>query len=316
VVSREIVSSKDTNDDLEFLGVIIMKAGMLLISGVLLLSLLGVCLCHEGEETVTTIDPNAVPIVKYRWFGFDLLDIWRGIEGKIGVELSTTVQSKNMWHGFDLYDDHGVFMPGVGITLGDTGFSGKIIGGYPLSGGMEKSVMMLYALFYTGAFLEDTPYVTNFTTNYFYYGLPRVHGAKSDTQEVGVTFAWPKLLGDNGLLPNYYVGILWPSVSHSNMEGSEGFIHVFGLAYDFAVPDFWAKGSSQGFRLSSDLTYNDGFGSGFAEHDWSHATLGASTNLGIGNLMITPYVNFQISMDDSVNKNDEIWCGVNLTFRF
>jgi hypothetical protein len=293
-----------------------MRARALLFSGVFLLSLVSICQGQEAGETVPPTEPNAIPIIKYLWYGFDLLDIRRGIEGKIGVELSATVQSKHMWHGFDLYDDHGVFMPAVGVTLEDTGFSGKIIRAYPLSGGMEKSIQMIYAIFYTGAFLEDTPYITNYTANYFYYGLPRIHGAKSDTQELGVSLSWPKLLGDSGLLPNYYFGRLWPSRSHSNMEGSEGFIHVVGLAYDFAVSDFWAVGKSQGFRLSSDITYNDGFGSGSAEHDWSHATLGASTNLGKGNVMITPYVNYQISMDDSVNREDELWCGVNLTYRF
>jgi len=293
-----------------------MKAVKLMISGVLVLSLVGICPAQEVEDTVQQVDPNAVPSVKYRWYGFELLDILRGLEGKVSVDVGATIQSKNMWHGFDLYDDHGVFMPAVGVTLGDTGFSGKVMRGYPLSGGMEESVQMLYAIFYTGAFLEDTPYVTNYTANYFYYSLPRISGARSDSQEVGVTFAWPKLLGDNGLLPNYYIGRLWPSRSHSNIRGSEGFIHVFGLAYDFAVPDFWAAGKSQGFRLSSDITYNDGFGAGSAEHDWSHAVLGASSNVGIGNITFTPYVNYQISMDDSVNPEDELWRGVNLTYRF
>ena len=293
-----------------------MKSVILMLSGVLVLSLLGTCQGHEAKETLQQVDPNAIPIVKYRWYGFELLDIFRGLEGKVSVDVSATVQSKHIWHGFDLYDDHGVFMPAVGVTLGDTGFSGKFIRCFPLSGGMEKSVQQLYAIFYTGAFLEDSPYVTNYTANYFYYGMPRIHAARSDTQEVGVTFAWPKLLGDSGLFPNYYIGRLWPSRSRSNLEGSEGFIHVLGLAYDFAVPDFWAVGKSQGFRLSSDITYNDGFGAGGAKHDWSHAVLGACTNLGAGNITITPYVNYQISMEDSINPEDETWCGVNLTYRF
>jgi hypothetical protein len=297
-------------------GVIAMKLVVLILSGVFLLGLLGTCQGSKAEETLQQADANAIPVVKYRWYGFELLDILRGIKGKVSVDIGATVQSKNMWHGFDLYADHGVCLPTVGVTLGDTGFSGRVMRGYPLSGGMEKSVQMLYALFYTGAFFEDTPYVTNYTANYFYYGLPRVHGAKSDTQEVGVSLSWPKLLGNSGLLPNYYFGILWPSRSRSNLEGSEGFIHVLGLAYDFSVPDFWAIGKSQGFRFSGDVTYNDGFGTGAAEHDWSHAVFGASTNLGFGNITITPYVNYQISMDDSVNKEDEAWCGVNFTYRF
>jgi hypothetical protein len=293
-----------------------MKTRMTLISIVFLLSMGSICqAAQETKKGKLEADANAMPVIKYLWYGFDLLDIRRGLEGKIAVDLSTTVQSKHMWHGFDLYDDHGVVMPAVGVTLGDTGFSGKYIRAYPLAGGMEKSEQSIYALFYTGAFLKDTPYATNFTTNYFYYGMPRIGGAKSDCQEIGTTFSWPKLLGDSGLVPNYYFGILWPTRSNTNLEGSEGFIHTFGLAYNLAAPDFWGAGKSQTFRLSGDITYNDGFGCG-AGYGWSHAVLGISTDLKKGNFTVTPFLNYQISMLDSVNDEDELWCGVNATYRF
>jgi len=304
-----------------------MKAKALLLSVVFSLSLvrIGYCqeteevrigYCQETEEAKQPVDPNAKPKIKYRWYGIDLLAIRRGLEGKLGVELSAIVQSKHMWHGFDLLDDHGVFLPIATVSLADTGFSGKIIGGYSLSGGHEKSDELNYAAFYTGAFLQDTRYVTNFTANYFYYGKPKVHYRKNDSQEIGISWSWPKLLGSSGLLPNYYFGRIWPTRSHSNLEGCEGFIHVLGLAYDLTIPNFGPEGRDQTFRLSGDITYNDGFGGGGVKHDWSHAVLGVSTNLGTGNVTVTPYLNFQISMDDSVNKEEELWCGVNLTYRF
>ncbi len=272
---------------------------------------------ESKKESAGWMGRTLSPILKYSpEYGLDILDIRRGIGGRISVDLSTTVQSKHMWHGFDLYDDHGVVLPAVGVTLGDTGFSGRYTRAYPLGGGLSKSVQEIYSVFYTGAFLQDTRYVTNFTTHYTYYGLPRISGARSDSQEVGVSFSWPKLLGDSGLLPNYYFGILWPTTSGSNIAGCEGFIHVFGLAYDLAVPDFWAAGNSQTFRLSGEITYNDGYGSGGAAHDWSHVVFGASTSLERGQLTITPYVNYQISMDDSINNENELWCGVNATYRF
>jgi hypothetical protein len=281
---------------------------------VFVLGLLGTCQGKEAEGALQQNDPNAIPIIKYLWYGLDLLDIRRGIEGKISFDVSATVQSKHMWHGFDLYDDTGVFMPAAGVTLGQTGFSGRIIGAYPISSGLDDWVQRIYAAFYTGVLLEETRYVTNFTSNYFYYGMPRIGGAKSDLQEIGIGLSWPKLLGASGLSPNYYFGILWPSVSHSNLDGSEGFIHVIGMAYDLDVSDFWAAGKGQVFRLSGDVTYNDG--SSGADHDWSHAVLGVSTNLGLGKVMVMPFVNSQISMEDTVNQEDEIWCGVNFTYRF
>jgi hypothetical protein len=266
-------------------------------------------------------DPNEQvnlfgPILKYSpEYGLDILDIRRGLQGKISVDLSTTVQSKHMWHGFNLYGSHGVVLPSVGVTLGDTGFSGRYTRAYPTGGGLSKFVQAVYSVFYTGTFLKDTPYVTNFTVNYIYYGMPEIGGAKSDVQEAGVGFSWPKLLGNSGLMPNYYFGRLWPASSHSNCAGCEGFIHTFGLVYDLNAPNFWAVGKGQAFRLSGDITYNDGFGCG-ADHDWSHVVFGVSTNLGSGNFTITPFVNYQISMDASVDKKNELWCGVNCTYRF
>ena len=291
-----------------------MKAKTLLLSGIFLLSLVCIGFCQENEQAERPVDPNTKPKIKYRWYGIDLLDIQRGIVGQLGLELSATVQSKHIWHGFDLLDDHGVFIPAACVRLGDTGFSGKIIGAYSLSGGHEKSDELNYAAFYTGAFLQNTRYVTNFTANYFYYGKPHVGYAKSDTQEIGIILSWPKMLGENGLLPNYYLGRIWPTRSHSNLEGCEGFIHVLGMAYDLTVPNFGPEGRDQTFRLSGDITYNDGFGG--VKHDWSHVVLGVSTNLGLGNVTVTPYLNFQISMDDSVNREEELWCGVNFTYRF
>jgi hypothetical protein len=295
-----------------------MKTRIMLLNIVFLLSMAGICQAQETKKGKLEADANAMPVIKYLWYGFDLLDIRRGLEGKISVDVSATVQSKHMWHGIDLLDDHGVVIPTAGITLGDTGFSGKVIGGYCLSSGFSNSRDFHYAAFYSGDFLKDTPYATNFVTNYFYYGKPELAKRKNDSQEIGTTFFWPRLIkaGNGYITPSYYLGYIWASRSNSNIRGCEGFIHVFGLGYDFEIPNFWPKGEKQAFKLSGDITYNDGFAGSAIEHDWSHATLGISTDFKKGNLTITPFLNYQISMEDTVNNEDELWCGVNTTYRF
>ena len=295
-----------------------MKKGMALLSVVVLVSVISVCCGQETEKVKLEADSNAMPVIKYLWYGFDLLDILPGIEGKISVDLTATVQSKHIWHGIDLLDDHGVFIPVGTITLGDTGFSGKVIGGYCLSKGFSNSRDLHYAVFYTGAFLKDAPYATNFTANYIYYGKPEISDRKGDSQEFGSTFFWPKLIaaGDGYITPSYYLGYIWASRSNSNISGCEGFIHVFGLGYDFEIPNFWPGGEKQAFKLFGDITYNDGYAGSAIEHDWSHATLGISTDLKKGNLTISPSLNYQISMEDSVNDENELWCGISATYRF
>lgn len=270
------------------------------------------------EKVVQGGDTGATPTIKSLFYGFDVLDIVRGLEGKIDFELSGTFTSKHIWHGLDLLGDHGAFIPVGTIIFGDSGFSAKIIDVYPLSSGLESSVERNYAGFYTGVLMESTHWATHFTTNYFYYGKPKVPGHKGDSQEIGSTFFWPKLIsvGDNCVTPSYYFGYIWASTHNSNIRGCEGFIHVFGLGYDFEIPHFWPDGNKQPFRLSGDITYNDGFAGHTIDHDWSHVVFGISTNFKKGGLTITPSLNYQISMDDSVNTENELWCGVNATYRF
>ncbi len=295
-----------------------MKTKVMVLSIVFFLSMAGICTAQETQKGGLGADLSTMPVVKYLWYGFDLLGIQRGIEGKIGIDITTTVQSKHMWHGIDLLDDHGVVIPSVGITLGDTGFSGRVIKSYGLSSGLSQLQDHHYAAFYSGALMKDTPYATNFVANYFYYGRPELSKRKFDSQELGTTFFWPAALklGDGCLTPSYYLGYIWASRRNSNVSGCKGFIHVFGLGYDFEIPNLWPGGEKQAFKLYGDITYNDGFAGAAIEHDWSHAVLGISTDIKKGNFTFTPFVNYQISMEDSVNDEDELWSGVNVTYRF
>ena len=157
-------------------------------TGLFLLGVMSVSQAQEAEKVGQVEDLSTTPIIASPIYGFDVLDIARGLEGKIDLELSGTFTSKHMWHGLDLLDDHGAFIPVATAIFGDSGFNAKIIDVYPLSSGFERSVERNYAGFYTGAFLGDTPWATDFTVNYFYYGKPKVPGHKGDSQEVGTTF--------------------------------------------------------------------------------------------------------------------------------
>lgn len=295
-----------------------MKVQKLFVVGVFLSGMLSISQAQESPGIGQGLDISNMPIIKSLFHGFDILDIGRGMEGEIDVELSGSFLSRNMWHGIDLMDDHGIFVPVGTVIFGDSGFAGKIIDAYPLSGDVERLTERHFAGFYTSVFWEDTPWATNFTLNYFYNVLPKISAHKNDTQEVGSTFFWPKLfaLGNGYVTPSYYVGYIWASRSKSNMRQCEGFLHIFGFNYDFEIPALWTGGHERALRLSGDITYNDGYGGAAIEHDWSHAVLGISTDLRRGNLTITPMLNYQISMEDTINTEDELWSGINMTYRF
>lgn len=297
-----------------------MKNKMILISTVFLLGVPGICQAAQKTEKSCPVesDSASMPVIKYLWYGFDLLGIKPGVEGEISVDVTTTVQSKHMWHGIDLLGDHGVVIPSVGIKFGDTGFSGRVMKAYGLSKGLSNLQDHHYLLFYSGALMKDTPYATNIVANYFYYGRPELAERKNDSQEIGTTFFWPRAfkLGDGCLTPSYYIGYIWASRSGANNQGCEGWLHVFGCAYDFEVSNFWGEGKNQAFKLFGDITYNDGFAGAAIEHEFSHAVLGISTDIKKGNFTFTPFVNYQISMEDTLNNEDELWCGLSTTYRF
>lgn len=236
----------------------------------------------------------------------------------IKTTIDATVVSQNMWYGFDVLDGHGEFIPSLQLELVGTGFSSKIVGCYPLSGGLTESEELNYVAHYRGRFLENTPYATDYTANYVYYGKPNKKNIKGDAQELGIGFCWPGLiaLGDKGLTPSYYFGSIWPSDSSSNISGASGFIHVFGLGYDLNWAGFWGGDKGQILHSYANITYNDGFAGKGVDSDWSHVAFGVSADIAVGRVTLRPQVNYQISMEDSVNKEDEIWCGVSLIYSF
>jgi len=50
----------------------------------------------------------------------------------------------------------------------------------------------------------------------------------------------------------------------------------------------------------------------------TNIAVGAAGPLGVdlGPGTLTPFVNYQVSMDDSVNTENELWSGMSLTFSF
>ena len=247
-------------------------------------------------------------------YGFDLGDIGRAVQEKLSVQVSGTLQSKHIWHGFDLMDGHPVFFPVATLALGDTGFSAKVIGACVIGGETSQRDELDGALFYSRDLLPDTRWATQGTLNYFYYGKPRISSRRADAQELGLSLSWPKLLGGTPLVPSYYVGDLWPGEHGSLVSGISGFIHVLGLTYNWALPNPGPEDHAQIFKLYGDLTYNDGFGG--AGHGWSHVTLGTSTNLMAGKVIVTPALNYQVSMNDAITPETGFWGGVTFTYYF
>ena len=177
---------------------------------------------------------------------------------------------------------------------------------------------MDYIQAYNNSFLKDTPLATNYSLNWIYYDYPNTYSKHKDAQEIGVGFSWPNLVsvGDSALVLSYYVGGLWPAKSGGANRTAAGWVHIFGLSYDLPVANLLTEGQEQIIHLSAEQVYNDGMGGASIDHDWSHAVFSISTCIPVGAVTLRPDLNYQISMDDSVNENNELWCGLSLSYSF
>jgi len=234
-------------------------------------------------------------------------------DDELGVTLDATYVSKYLWRGIDRMDDKAAFQPSVTFDLYGTGFSAQLWAALPGSSGTNTTSTVNatefdYSLMYDFTMMEGQCSQTDVKLNYIYYDFIDQPTNAADAQELGAGFAWPNLLG-NGFTPTYYVGRIWQARSNTQLAANYGgWVHALGLNYDMNI-------ESQVVTLMSSLVYNDGYAG--ADNDWSHAVFGAKSAFDIADgLSFTPAVYYQISMEDTVNTEDELYSSVSLTYSF
>jgi hypothetical protein len=53
-----------------------------------------------------------------------------------------------------------------------------------------------------------------------------------------------------------------------------------------------------------------------ADHKWSDVVFGAGTNWRDGAMTVRPEVKYQVSLDDKVNRENELWGEISISFKF
>jgi len=237
---------------------------------------------------------------------------------QLGVTLDVTYVSSYIWRGFDKYGpgSHSAIQPSIDVDLYGTGFGVKTWMSRANSSGYENQEEWNYTVYYSSSLFEDVSYATDYTISYIYYDYPDQPDNVADMQEINVAFSWPKIC-PAGIVPSYSIINMWPSEGGGASNNNGGWIHVFGLGYDLALPGILSDTDQQLVSLSCGLVYNDGTGGGSVDHDWSHMVFGASTGFEVAdNLTFTPGIYYQASMDDSVNTEDETWVSLSMTYKF
>jgi len=260
--------------------------------------------------------------------------------GNLGVDYS----SRNIFRGSEFYrDDGGAFSTSLGINLGK-GFHADTLWTRPTESGNEYWEWLAWDMYwypedYFPCWWEDEDYAFQPRIGWRYYYFPDgpidnisccSHWRSLDFQEFYARFTWPRLC-PCGIVPYYEAARIWPSSSGTRWDGCPrsywrtygGWYHTFGFYKDWSLPEDVFSTLKPRIRFGYEMVYNDGAGPPTnssktkVDHDWSHCNFNLSTNLELAkNISLSGGFNYQVTMDDSVNRNDECWLNVGTRIRF
>jgi hypothetical protein len=231
---------------------------------------------------------------------------------KLGVTLDFSYWSKWMTKGSEGYGQQGALFETVDVDFWGTGFGTAVSHQEATQGGWVEKTRLNYSVYYGKSLFDDEAYKMKYKINWTYKHYPNLAPNVRNTQEWKFDFSWPKVLPVKNLAPYYTIYYEYPAGRNYKNCNYTGWMHIFGLSYDWTTP-FLPKP----LRLTADIAYNDGLGGKKKDHDWSHATLGMATEFKIiENLTFVPRFYYQLSMDDSVCKNDITYCILSMKYKF
>ena len=264
-------------------------------------------------------------------------------EPEIKGTASLTFTGKYVWRGFNVFGAKSAIHPTVDLFMPEYSIGLSAEGHRANSSGYEIAERWDYSLYYLGKMFQGESYEMNYRLAYVYYNFPQQSSHSRgdnpiqspatfgldcgvfDLQEGHAVMSFPKVLGVEGLVPTYILVKLMP-VNSGTMVGanspsggtSSGFAHI--LMLDYMVPMHCPfTGVDRKLNFHSEVVWNDGVAptGANADHDWSNAVFGVSTNYEIEeNLYFTPGFYYQSSWDDSVNSSDEYWLSLGMSYKF
>ena len=239
-------------------------------------------------------------------------------QGELTGTVDVTYLSQYIWRGFNMYRNQSAIQPSINLDLYGTGLGLKVLWSRANSSGYESDEELDFTLSYGNSLYEYETYATDYQVGWMYYTYPdgpwAPQAPSSDLQEFFATLSWPEIFPE-GVVPSYTVIKMWNSEEYSPANGISGWLHILGASYDLPIEGLLPDTPEQILNLSAALVYNDGVGG--VDRDWSHAVFGVTTDFDLGNdCTFTPGLYYQSSMEDTVNRSDEFWASLGVSYAF
>lgn len=229
-----------------------------------------------------------------------------------GVDASLTYVGKYMANGMDVGDDEPSIQPQIILSFAETGLYFKYWASFPIDRDHDISDEHDIILGYSRNVLADSRWAMNVRAYIDYWWCPHKHvttdidGDAISARDCGglqyaVGLSLPKLIElpeGSGSMTLTYDYKYWDGYWGKPDLYETGGTHIFGLDYAYTeleLPIF----------VSTTLNYHEGaFG---IDPSWSHVTLSVSSKWTKGDWYVEPSVNYQETMEDTLNDEDEFW---------
>lgn len=246
---------------------------------------------------------------------------------KLGITLTGAWESKFIWRGFEILNS-GVYRHDVDVSLWDTGFHFRFQGSHPshdrskplLSAHppwLENAKIFSYdrsdidIFGYNLSWKKDVCEGLNLEVGGNYFDMYGLNSQKADFLESYGILTLTKI----PLTPHFGAYYDWP---YNDSHKGEGWMTDIGVLKPLPFPGCPALGiSATALLLSADLWYNGGAWSGMVEPGWAYAEFKAMLPIPLPHhLMLIPGVTYQWSLEDTVNKDDELYATVALQYKW
>jgi len=236
----------------------------------------------------------------------------KGQKKELKISFEEQYHSQWLSKGGQAYGKQGAFFEIIDLDFFGSGFGAQVIHRHAIGSGYTDKERYDYRPYYRNQMFKDKPYAMKYDIGVEYEHYPNLSRHKANTTyEWRFAFSWPNIL-PKGFVPGYIAYYEYPAYSGDRYNYITGWVHVFKLDYNMDVPELLPNP----LCLSSEVAYNDGL-NGYA-HDWSYATFGLGSKFNITkNLIFTPGLYHQITMDESVSQQHNItYCILTMRYNF
>jgi len=237
-------------------------------------------------------------------------------ESPVSVTVSSSVTSTYVWNGFDRVESFGLesgpaVQPKLTVGVKNTGVAASVGGSFVVN---EDS--QLHETTYGVNVVRDVSPVVTVGAGYTYYdNRAKVGGVAVPDGDVHEVWGGVKLNSAVGVKPGVAV-----QYEKSTTDGVAGFAVVNGtLEYGVPLSGVTVGGAGVDVNLKTGVLYNSGVKVNDVEVVKSGVSawqVGVSSDVKAGRVVVSPSVNYQVSVEDTVNPDNEFWATVGVAVGF